>query len=75
MKNYVWIGLLLLGSMVGFTSCVYTPSKDTMETPRLIRNTWISGIGNRYYLPMLAIWLRCGVWMKSLENWRNILKN
>ena len=27
MKNYVWIGLLLLGSMVGFTSCVYTPIK------------------------------------------------
>ncbi len=27
MKNYVWIGLLLLGSMVGLTSCVYTPIK------------------------------------------------
>ena len=27
MKNYLWIGLLLLCGMVGLTSCVYTPIK------------------------------------------------
>ena len=35
MKNYVWIGLLLLCGMVGFTSCVYTPIKGYNENSKI----------------------------------------